>query len=40
MTIQLILTLAFILGVPAIALWIWFANRAKNLPDVPHKWDA
>ena len=41
MTIQLLLTFAFILGVPAIALFIWFNNRSSDdAVDVPHKWDA
>jgi hypothetical protein len=40
MTIQILIFLAFILGVPAIALWIWFANKRKGLEHPPHKWDA
>ena len=41
MTIQVLLTLAFILGVPLIALIIWYNNRTgDDTVDVPHKWDA
>ena len=40
MTLQILFTLAFILGVPAIAAVIWYNNKRKNLPDIPHKWDA
>ena len=40
MTLQIILTIAFILGAPAIAGLIWYANKSKNLQHPPHKWDA
>ena len=40
MDLQIILILAFLLGVPAIAGWIWYAKRNKDSVDVPHKWDA
>ena len=41
MTIQILLTLAFILGVPLMGAIIWFNNRnSDDTVDVPHKWDA
>ena len=41
MSIQILLTAAFILGVPLIAFLIWLNNRTSDdTVDVPHKWDA